>query len=350
MKGLSVYLSEPLTEGFADWLKRMREIGFSSLFTSLHIPEDDPSAYTERLKRLGTLARELDMELFADIAPSSLAALGKTWDDAHTLIDWGVTGLRVDYGVTPKQVADLSTRMTVALNASTLTERELEEMKRHGLVTDNVEAWHNFYPRPETGLDRKWFDDKNAWLKRQGLRVQAFIPGDGKLRGPLFERLPTLEDQRTLSTFACYLDLAECVDRILVGDPGLTAETIEQFASFADEMLVLRAEACTTIEAALYRVQTNRMDPARDVVRSVESRAYGRPGDRLLEPTEAKPRPLGTITIDNTNYGRYAGEMQVTKTDLQADEQVNVLGRVIEADRSLIRAIGPGTKFRIEWC
>lgn len=350
MRGLSVYLSEPLTPQFEEWIGRMRAIGFTSLFTSLHIPEDDSSVYTERLQQLGTLAKQHDLELFADIAPSSLAALGKTWDDAHTLLDWGVTGLRVDYGVTPKQVADLSKRMTVALNASTLSETELMEMKQRGLVTDNVEAWHNFYPRPETGLDRDWFDDKNAWLKHQGLSVQAFIPGDGTLRGPLFERLPTLEDHRPLSTFACYMDLVDSVDRILVGDPGLADATVEQFASYEDGVLVLQAEAYTTIEAALYRVQTNRMDPARDVVRSVESRAYGRPGDQLLEPDEAKQRPLGTITIDNMDYGRYAGEMQVTKTDLQADQRVNVLGRVIEADRPLIRAIGPGTKFRIEWC
>lgn len=350
MKGLSVYLSEPLTEEFIAWVKRMREIGFTSMFTSLHIPEDDPSVYTERLRDLGMFARELDMELFADIAPTSLAALGKTWDDAHTLIDWGVTGLRVDYGVTPKQVADLSTRMTIALNASTLTENELADMKRHGLVTDNVEAWHNFYPRPETGLDREWFDDKNEWLRRQGLRIQAFIPGDGTLRGPLFERLPTLEDHRVLSTFACYVELSGAVDRILIGDPGLTDETIEQFASNEDGILVLRAKALTTIEPAFYRVQTNRMDPARDVVRSVESRGYGRPGDRLLDPVEAKPRPIGTITVDNVNYGRYAGEMQVTKRDLGSDKRINVLGRVIEEDRPLIRAIGPGTKFRIEWC
>ncbi|RHB49395.1 DUF871 domain-containing protein [Exiguobacterium sp. AM39-5BH] len=350
MKGLSVYLSEPLTPQFKTWAGRMREIGFTSMFTSLHIPEDDTSVYTERLRDLGTLARELDMELFADIAPTSLAALGKTWDDAHTLVDWGVTGLRVDYGVTPKQVAELSMRMKVALNASTLSEAELIGMKQHGLVTDNVEAWHNFYPRPETGLDRDWFDAKNEWLKQQGLGVQAFIPGDGTLRGPLFERLPTLEDHRSLSTFACYMDLVDSIDRILIGDPGLTDETIEQFASHADETLVLRAAAETTIEAAFYRVQTNRMDPARDVVRSVESRGYGRPGDRLLEPMEARPRPLGTITVDNVKYGRYAGELQITRHDLWADERVNVLGRIIEADRPLLQAIGPGTKFRIEWC
>ncbi len=126
MKGLAVYLSEPLTDEAKDNIRQMRTIGFTSIFTSLHIPEDDPTLYTERLRDLGALARELEMELVADIAPKSLAALGKTWDDAATLIEWGVTGLRVDYGVTPKQVADLSKQMMVALNASTLTAEELD--------------------------------------------------------------------------------------------------------------------------------------------------------------------------------------------------------------------------------
>lgn len=349
MKGLSVYLSEPLTPQFEEWIGRMRALGFTSLFTSLHIPEDDSSVYTERLKHLGAMAKRHGLELFADIAPTSLEALGKTWDDAHTLVEWGVTGLRVDYGVTPKQVADLSKRMTVALNASTLTAGELEAMKREGLVVAHVEAWHNFYPRPETGLDRTWFDEKNAWLKRQGIRVQAFIPGDGTLRGPLYERLPTLEDHRHLSPFACFLDLASTVDRILVGDPGLSETTESQIAAYTDGVVVLHAKADVALDLVSEDVHTNRFDPARDVVRSVESRAYGRPGHRMLTPRNSMSRPLGTITIDNVDYGRYAGEMQVTKADLPADARVNVIGRVIERDRPLVQAIGPGTRFRIEW-
>lgn len=349
MRGLSVYLSQPVTAAYETWLAEMRQSGFTSLFTSLHIPEDDASVYTERLEHLGRIAKALEMELFADIAPTSLEALGKTWDDAHTLLDWGVTGLRVDYGVTSKQVADLSQQMTVALNASTLSETELAEMVRHGLDLRRVEAWHNFYPRPETGLERTWFDEKNAWLKGQGIRVQAFIPGDGTLRGPLFERLPTLEDHRTLSPFACFLDLERHVDRILLGDPAVTDETREQFKAYDDGIVLLRAEAVCPLEPMLRDVQTNRMDPARDIVRSVESRAYGRPGHRLVEPLAAAPRPLGTITIDNTNYGRYAGEMQVTKRDLDMDDRVNVIGRVIAEDRPLIRFIGPGVMFRVCW-
>jgi len=347
MKGLAVYLSEPLTDEAKDSIRQMRAIGFTSIFTSLHIPEDDPALYTERLRTLGQLARELEMELVADIAPTSLAALGKTWEDADTLTEWGVTGLRVDYGMTPKQVADLSKQMMVALNASTLTAEELDAMKAEGLVLEQVEAWHNFYPRPETGLDRDWFNDKNRWLHGQGIRVQAFIPGDGQLRGPLYETLPTLEDHRGQSPFACYLELEVSVDRILVGDPGLSDSSMRQFAVYQEGIIVLRATGQDN--PLLESVQTNRMDPARDVIRSVESRAYGRPGDGLLEPATLADRPVGSITIDNLRYGRYAGELQITKRDLTTDERVNVIGRVIEVDRPLLQQIGPGGRFRIEW-
>lgn len=345
MKGLSIYLNEPITDETNEWLQRMRTVGFTSLFTSLHIPEDDSSLYVERLQALGRVAKTLGYELVADIAPASLATLGKTWETAATLTDWGVTGLRLDYGISPQQIATLSNQMMVALNASTLTADELTEMKAHGLQLERTEAWHNFYPRPETGLDRTWFDEKNAWLQAQGLRVQAFIPGDGTLRGPLFETLSTLEDHRGVAPFASYLDLIATVDRILVGDPRLTEATIRQFEAEQDGVIVLRAFANGRQEQR--DTETNRFDPARDVIRSVESRMS--PSTIDLTPQDPSARPLGTITIDNERYGRYAGEVQITKCDLSADERINVLGRVIAEDRPLIALLGPGSKFRIEW-
>ncbi|WP_214792795.1 MULTISPECIES: MupG family TIM beta-alpha barrel fold protein [unclassified Exiguobacterium] len=348
MRGISVYLSEELTPASIDWIERMRESGFTSIFTSLHIPEDDSTLYTERLQQLGALAKRLEMELVADIAPSSLQALGKDWDDAHTLLEWGVTGLRVDYGVTPKQVADLSRHMMVALNASTLTEVELDQMLQHGLLRENVEAWHNFYPRPETGLDRLWFDERNAWLHAQGIKVQAFIPGDEQLRGPLHETLPTLEAHRHQSPLSCYIDLKATVDRILIGDPCVSEQTMRQFQAYEEGVIVLRATSEHRVKS-LPTLHTNRMDPARDVLRSVESRAYGRPGDQLIQPQKTEGRPFGSITIDNDRYGRYAGELQVMKRDLPADERVNVIGRVIEMDRPLVQYIGPGGRFQIDW-
>ncbi|MEZ5088368.1 MAG: MupG family TIM beta-alpha barrel fold protein [Micropruina sp.] len=63
--------------------------------------------------------------------------------------DWGVTMVRIDYGFTPAEVARIARAggFRIAVNASTVTADELAELD--GL---DVVGWHNYYPRPETGL------------------------------------------------------------------------------------------------------------------------------------------------------------------------------------------------------
>ncbi|WP_243681291.1 DUF871 domain-containing protein [Lacticaseibacillus manihotivorans] len=71
---------------------------------------------------------------------------------------------------------------------------------------------------------------------------------------------------------------------------------------------------------------------------------------QLLDPTPRnadQPRLRGSLTVDNERYGRYAGELQLTKCDLLPDEKVNVLGRVCVADRPLLDLIGANTAIQL---
>src|SRR5699024_6348904 len=126
------------------YMRKMRESGFRSIFTSLHISDDDSSNYEEPPIELGKLALKLDMELMADISTTSLKALGFVLSHAEQLLNWGLTCLRNDYGVPETTIIELSHKMKIALNASTHTEETLERMKENGLNTVAVEAWHNF--------------------------------------------------------------------------------------------------------------------------------------------------------------------------------------------------------------
>lgn len=354
MLGISVYLGNDLIEELESYIEKVRKAGFTSIFTSLHIPEDDPQLYQERLYKLGAVAKKHNMELMADISPKSLEYLGFTWENAEGLLDWGLTGLRVDYGISEVAIIRLSQKMKVALNASTLTRDGLKRLKQGGLRIESVEAWHNFYPRPETGLDQEEFKKVNKWLKQEGITVMAFTPGDGKLRGPLYEGLPTLENHRNLSPFSSCLDLIEngFVDKVLVGDLTVKDDSLEQFASYQKGVFLLRAEQETndsTLLHILESVQTNRLDAARDCIRSMESRQYGLIGTRPVKAFNTVDRPVGTITVDNELYGRYQGEIQITKKDLAADEKVNNIGRVMEEDRPLLQHIRGGEKFQVKW-
>ncbi|WP_424237793.1 DUF871 domain-containing protein [Bhargavaea ginsengi] len=351
MLGISVYLNQASDERLEAYIRKMRTAGFRGIFTSLHIPEDDPGQYADRLRALGTLAATNEMELTADISPASLGHLGLTFKTADRLLDWGVTGLRVDYGISEEETAALSHRMTVALNASTLTGESIQRLKECGLRLSAAEAWHNFYPRPETGLGVNDFTERNRWLQSEGLKVMAFVPGDGDRRGPLYKGLPTLEDHRERTSFSAYLDLLDsgCVDHIYIGDPSMSERSLEQFSCHAAGTFLLRAvPAFPDALAALPGTDhTNRQDAARDVIRSAESRLYGNAGDRPVKPANTSERPLGSVTIDNSLYGRYQGELQITKRDLPEDEKVNVIGRIIEDDRPVLRHIKGGDAFRI---
>lgn len=100
MIGVSIYLSKERVEKQEAWVKLAKENGFSSIFTSLHIPEDDPNTYQELIQILGKQALENEMELMVDVSPKSLNHLGITyenvknyWSGALLVYEW-TTALR----------------------------------------------------------------------------------------------------------------------------------------------------------------------------------------------------------------------------------------------------------------
>ncbi|WEG73523.1 DUF871 domain-containing protein [Vagococcus intermedius] len=349
MLGFSVFLGEDLTADTQAYIKNMSKQGFTGIFTSLHIPEDDATKYAARLTDLGALAQELKLDLMVDISTKALNSIGlDVQTDLLQIKKMGITGLRMDYGISMETIATISNEMTVGLNASTLTENDVALLKYHQADFEQMELWHNYYPRPETGLAREHFIEKNNWLHNLGLSVIAFVPGDGQLRGPLFEHLPTLEEHRTTHPLAAAIDLLDyCqVDAAYVGDSSLTYETRQQFSSyFSQATMSLRiAETIETHAHLFIGTHTNRVDDARDVVRSQDARFKEIP---LIEPENTATRSIGSVTLDNTNYARYMGELQICKTTLPADPKVNVVATIISEHRNLINYIKPGQHFTL---
>lgn len=348
MKGFSVFLGEEPDEIFEHRLTAMLEGGFDRVFTSLHIPEEDSSRYKARLSRLGAWTKKHDVSLYADISEDALEKMALTFQNTDVLKELGLTGLRMDYGIDTSLIAKVSQSMKVALNASTLTKETLDELKACGAKIDHLIAWHNYYPRPETGLGKKSFIAKNEWLKKEGFHIAAFVPGDGELRGPLFEQLPTLEKHRGSHPLADMIELhTECsVDDVYVGDPALDEKTMSQFKVFEQEQrLLLFAENIRSSAGRIEGMHTNRPDGARDVFRSSQGRLEN---TDIILPENAVERPKGSITLDNELYGRYQGELQITLKDLPKNEKVNVVGSIRKKDLPLLDRIRSGQEVLIE--
>lgn len=352
MFGLSVFLGNELTDDKKHYLKQMKGAGFASVFTSLHIPEEDAGQYMQRLTNLCSLVKELEMELTADISKGALEILGISIHSSNSLKglkQLGLTGLRVDYGFSNQEIAFMSNSLNIALNASTITARDVEELIYHEANFRQMTAMHNYYPRPETGLAKKVFQEKNKWLNEIGFTVSSFVSGDEELRGPLHQHLPTLEDHRDLHPLAAALEsLKECsVDVVYIGDPKISAETLEQFKHYiqADTILlhVESVQRSPYFERILGKHQ-NRWDPAKDVLRSADAR-FKKIAE--IKPHETSKRFKGAVTLDNNRYQRYMGETQVVVNELPADEKVNVVAQIKKEDLALLDWCLAGSQFEL---
>lgn len=349
MFGFSVFMNEEMTQETVNYIKEMAQSGFKGIFTSMHIPEDDAARYRQRLTVLGEQAKKNHLDLMVDISGEALTRAGFSFTKIDELLQLGVTGLRMDYAISNQQIAQLSHQLKVALNASTISQKDIDELQTSGADFSNLEAWHNYYPRPETGLESEWFNEKNCWLKKAGFKVQAFVPGDSNFRGPLFSGLPTLEEHRGQHPLASTLALlaTKAVDLVYIGDGGLTPQTKEQFEKFQNDNMILLhlADIGSDYYEYVLGSHENRRDEARDVVRSANARFQEIP---LIKPQKTNTRVYGSVTVDNENYQRYMGEIQICKKDLPVDEKVNVAGRVISKDLPLIQQISAGMKFYLE--
>lgn len=337
-----MYLDHKLTAEDYNYLLAMRNAGFTTVFTSLHIPEDNSDFVLGRLGELTKWCNNLETEIIADVSGPGLKKLGIAIDDLSQVESLHLTGLRVDDGIDLNIVAKLSKKMPIALNASTFTKDDITTLREHGADFDHLQAWHNFYPRPETGLDSSWLEEKNSWLHKMNLETMAFVAGDGVLRGPIHAGLPTLEKHRNENPLAAMLELRQLgCDHIFIGDASLTTDMIASFKNYIKEQ-ALTLHISGDLPELFEHDWHNRPDIARDVVRLTEGRS--RQLFDTVPEVKAKPRPQGTITCDNKLYLRYQGELQITKRDLPADKRVNVLGHLVAADLPILNYIASGQK------
>ena len=340
--GFSVYLGEDFDETY---IEAMLNKGFRYIFTSLQIPEDDQSQYLERLRQLAIL-NQSRAKVIADVNGETFEQLGLSLENPSSIKNAGIDIIRLDEAIDINQIADyVEDGHPIMLNASTDAFSILRELNDRGISQENIYVAHNYYPRPNTGLDTAFFQHINERLKGAypELQIMAFVPGT-KLRGPIHRGLPTLEAHRYQHPLASAYELELMLtDVVCVGDSGINDFMMKQFFHYATENTVwMRTDLDT--ESPYLRSYTNRPDVARDVVRAQESRKEFK---NEVEAGNAVERPTGTITLDNNLYGRYMNELEITRRDLPADAAVNVLGHVEDADLDCIKLIQSGTPFKL---
>lgn len=200
--GFSVYfgLDNTMEENIY-LLINAEKLGFTRIFTSLHIPEANYDKLKVEVSEFFKLAKEKNMDIISDISPNTFKFLELENMDLQGLMKLGVKTIRLDFGYTEYEIAKMSKNtygIKIQLNASTITKEFFEKLDKYEPDYKNIDALHNFYPRRGTGISEECMVNKNEILKERGIKVCAFVQSNNRKRSPLKDGLPTLEDHRDL--------------------------------------------------------------------------------------------------------------------------------------------------------
>ncbi len=339
MHGISIFPGMGyLLEDNLKYMEEASRRGFTRVFTSLHIPEAGGTLEYEAAA-IAEKAASLGMELTPDVSKGYMKRMES--------LGLGIHALRLDFGFSPEEIAELSNseRYKIQLNASVLDEESMDMLLSLGLDPQNVEVCHNYYPRRDTGISWDFMRKRNDYFHSIGMKTMAFIPSLSGRRGPLFEGLPTVEAHRDIPPLVSAQHLMKGgTDLVLFGDAIASIDELDSLSGIRPDVarLPIRLSANDS-EATTYLsgIHHNRLDPAEYVIRSEESRMIKK---SQVSPANCINRNAYSVTIDNNGYGRYEGELQIVKKDLPADPRVNILGSSREG-RLLIDMLGPGDAF-----
>jgi len=353
-KGISAYVGMGNSlETIYRYLELARTYGYTRLFTSLHIPEANAAVMVNDFHQFVAHAVKLGYAITADISPRACAMLGAKLSDFSALKKLGLSAIRLDDGFSPEQIAVLSVTsgVDIEINASTITPITLQQIYSAKADSTRIRACHNYYPRPETGLSFALFAERCQLLRDYQIPVLAFIPSRSCPRGPIFAGLPTLEKHRLFSPQLAAKELlaSQLVDGVLFGDPLVPEEELASVASLDPDCIEVQVMVESGASAAerdiLFAAHTNRTDPGEWVIRSQQARGLCQ---TVIPARSSMLRQPGAVTIDNQDYLRYMGEMQVVRGTLPADPRVNVVAHVIPEELFLLNYISPGGAFRLK--
>lgn len=317
-------------------VEKALQYNFDTFFTSLHFNE--ASALKSFLKYLKDIKDKHNFKYHADISPETLEKLDLKIENITQLKDYGIVGLRVDYGFSIEEMKIIASQnFEISYNASTLTKQQIEELKEINFI-----AWHNYYPRIETGISEEFFKRQNKMFTTGEFKfkVYAFIAGEKLLSAPLYKKLPTLEKHRYINSYVNYLELKlkfGC-DEVVLSEGILEDLDFDMIMKFEEkniitvpidqtELLVLDKIINKTLHVRIEETDySSRVEGTRGIIELKDEKRFS------LEEYREK----GSLFIDNKGYDRYYGELHIIKRDLKPMNNTTKVGKIKDKYKNIV--------------
>ena len=97
----------------------------------------------------------------------------------------------------------------------------------------------------------------------------------------------------------------------------------------------------------LDEVHFNRGDKSDNMIRSTQSRVKYKSHEFKIFNTPDILKP-GDIVIESSEYGHYAGELQIVLNEMENSGRSNVVGHIVEDEIFILKEIKPWQKFSFQ--
>ncbi|MFU7515675.1 DUF871 domain-containing protein [Clostridium sp. HCS.1] len=354
--GISIYPEKTSDELIYNYIDLASKYGFSRIFSCLLSVDDTRENIKNKFKKINDYAKEKGFEIIVDVSPRVFDELGISYKDLSFFKEIGADGLRLDMGFTGSEESLMTFNeygLKIEINMSSNT-NYIDTIIDYMPNKDNLIACHNFYPHRYSGLNFDHFMKCTERFNKYGLRTAAFITSQNENTfgpWPVTDGLPTLELHRNLpvEVQAKHLIALGNINDIIISNCYPSEDEMKKLGSMRKDMVTFDLQLVDGVPEIEQKIlfeemHFNRGDFSDNLIRSTQSRVKFKGHNfKLFNAPEIIKR--GDVVIESSEYGHYAGELQIALSDMINSGKSNVIGHIKEEEIFILDYIRPWQKF-----
>jgi len=354
--GISIYPEKTSDELIYNYIDLASKYGFSRIFSCLLSVDDTRENIKNKFKKINDYAKEKGFEIIVDVSPRVFDELGISYKDLSFFKEIGADGLRLDMGFTGSEESLMTFNeydLKIEINMSSNT-NYIDTIIDYMPNKENLIACHNFYPHRYSGLNFNHFMKCTERFNKYGLRTAAFITSQNENTfgpWPVTDGLPTLELHRNLpvEVQAKHLIALGNINDIIISNCYPSEDEMKKLGSMRKDMVTFDLQLVDGVPEIEQKIlfeemHFNRGDFSDNLIRSTQSRVKFKGHNfKLFNAPEIIKR--GDVVIESSEYGHYAGELQIALSDMVNSGKSNVVGHIKEEEIFILDYIRPWQKF-----
>lgn len=357
--GISIYPEKSSYEDVINYINAAEKAGFTRIFTSLLQLDDSKEDILRKIKETNLYAKEKNFEVIIDVSPRIFEQLGISYKDLRFFKEIGADGLRLDATFSGNEESLMSFNpynLKIELNMSNDV-HYIDTVMDYLPNKYQLMGSHNFYPHKYSGLNLEYFIDTSKRFSKFGLRTSAFVTSQNKNTfgpWPVSDGLPTLEMHREmpLDVQIKHLIALNVIDDIVISNCYPSSDELSKIGNLDCSLVTFETnmiENLPEIESKILfdELHFNRGDINENFIRSTQSRVKYK-GYYFEKINTPEIIHRGDIMIESSEYGHYAGELQIALKNMQNSGKTNVVGRIRDEEIFILDAIKPWQKFKLK--